>query len=171
MDYVEKLRLPVRLSQPGQPPTDGFLMLAARMEGGRTETLMELLNSARTVIPFIAAAEDEVVLLVRANIDWVAVGKEGEAARLFPPEHRETHGQRIQLSFTDAHRIEADIRWDRSDPRVRLSDFLNRCPDFFPVVASFGVLFVNRQRVRQLKICDPSPQPVGGATAAAAESR
>jgi len=161
MDYVEKVRLPVRLAQPGLPPTDGFLMLVARMEHEqRPETLMELVNAPRIVLPFIGTNEHDVALLVRANIDWVAVGRDGRRDLLFPPGHRVTHGQRMQLSFTNEDRIEALVQWDRTDPRVRLSDFLNACADFFPVVASFGTLFVNRQRVRQMRIADEAPQPL-----------
>lgn len=168
MDYVEKVRLPVRLAQPGMPPTDGFLMLVAQMEREqRAETLMELVNAPRILIPFIGASERDIALLVRANIDWVAVGKDGRPDLLFPPGYRVTHGQRMQLSFINEDRIEALVQWDRSDPRVRLSDFLNGADDFFPVVASFGTLFVNRQRVREMRIAEEAPQPLDGAAQAA----
>lgn len=150
---VEKRPVPVRLSQPGQSPLDGELMLFPRVGSHeRPETLLELLNGARQVIPFIQSEDGQVVLVVRANIGWVAVRREADPQLLFPPSYRVTHAQPVQLYFTDENRIEASIEWDQSNPHHRLSDHLNESIDFFPVRASFGLVFINRRRLRQLRI-------------------
>ena len=69
---VQKLRAHVRLSQPGDTPLDGYFCLLPEMDGQpRPETILELLNSTRRVIPFFRVADDNVVLFTRLNIDWV----------------------------------------------------------------------------------------------------
>lgn len=156
---VEKRPVPVRLSQSGQSPLDGDLMLFPAVgPDERPETLLELLNGTRQVIPFIQSEDGQVVLVVRPNIGWVAVRREANPRLLFPPSYRVTHVQPVQLYFTDENRIEAAIEWDQSNPHHRLSDHLNDSTDFFPVRASFGLVFINRQRLRQLRIIKEAVQ-------------
>ena len=90
---IQKLRAPVRLSQPGETPVDGHLCLTPEINGERRpETILELLNSPRRVIPFLRDADDSVVLLTRLNVDWVVVGSydDGDYVRL--GELKATHG-------------------------------------------------------------------------------
>ena len=65
---IQKLRAPVRLSQPGDSPLDGYFCLLPDLDGqGRPETILELLNSSRRVIPFFRVADDNFVLFTRLN--------------------------------------------------------------------------------------------------------
>src|SRR5262249_19341582 len=84
--YVQKVRVPGRLSQPNQESRDGWFLLYPEVEGGgRSESLVELLNSTRGVIPFLPAQDTSVVLLTRLNLDWVIVGSGVEPSLVFPP--------------------------------------------------------------------------------------
>ena len=83
--HVSKLRAAVRLSQPHRDPRDGwFLLFPDFDESGRAETVLELLNSPRLVIPFIQNEDEGVRLLVRDNIDWVAIGAVARARGVRP---------------------------------------------------------------------------------------
>src|SRR5215813_8093359 len=68
--YIQKIRVPARVSQPSQEPRDGsFLLFPGQARDQRGESLLELLNSDRTVIPFLQADDQNVLLLTRVNID------------------------------------------------------------------------------------------------------
>src|SRR5881396_2413091 len=99
--YVQKLRVPVRLSQPNQDPRDGWFLLFPRAADGETpESVVELLNSPRVVLPFIQ--EDRTILLLtRQNIDWVAIGASVAEELVLRPGQTLTHSQRVELRFTD----------------------------------------------------------------------
>jgi hypothetical protein len=150
--YVEKLRVPVRLSQPSLPPREGCLLLFPDTAHGRPECVLELLNSPRHVIPFILAGDESVLLLTRSNIDWVAVGSGVADYLVVPPDRAVTNEQRVELRFVDESRVEAVIGWGVNDESSRLSDFLNARESFFAANASFGTLIVNKLRVRESRV-------------------
>jgi len=84
--YVQKLRVPVRLSQPNLDPREGWFLLLPRLgQENRPETILELLNTSRSVIPFIQGDDVSVLLLTRQNIDWVAVGPGVASNLVFRP--------------------------------------------------------------------------------------
>jgi hypothetical protein len=158
--FVEKLRVPVRLSQPNQDPRDGWFLLFPHVEDGdRPESLVELLDSRRSVIPFLAADDGSVVLLTRLNIDWVAVGAEVGPPLLYPPHREPTHQQRAELRFLDERRIEVTLQWRaETEHNARLSDFLNSGVEFVMARAGFGTLIVNKQRIRETRIAAAAAQ-------------
>lgn len=151
--FVQKLRVPVRVSQPQSQPRDGSLLLFPHIgRATRPETLVELLNSPRTVIPFVPAPDDEVLLLSRRNIDWVAVSDDVPAELVVPPGAPATHEHRAELRFLDESRVEVRIRWASPDSTVRVSDHLNAHAEFIVVEAGFGVLIVNARRIRETRL-------------------
>jgi len=154
--YVQKLRAPVRLSQPNQDPRDGWLLLYPQVEAeGRTESLVELLNSKRDVIPFIPTDDTSVLLLTRLNIDWVVVGSGVERSFVFPPGGFPTREQRAEMQFVDLRRLEVGIQWRAEGELIRLSDFLSSPVDFVTAQTGFGTLIVNKHRVREIRITHP----------------
>ena len=151
--HVQKVRVPVRLSQPNLDPRDGSFLLLPRLESeDRPETIVDLLNSSLTVIPFIVGEDDAVLLVMRANIDWVAVGDGVPPALIHPPGARGHRQQRVQLRFVDESRVDAVIEWSDEHGGVRLSDFLNSGDPFVAVRTGFGTLLVNKLRIRETLI-------------------
>lgn len=154
-ERVSKLRVAVRLGQPRHDPRDGWLLLfPAFGETGRAETVLELLNSPRQVIPFLRGDDENVLLLVRDNIDWVAIGNGVDPQLVFPPARQAGLQQRVELRFVDEQKIEAMIRWGDPAAPMRLSDHLGSPDPFVAAEASFGTLMVNKRRVRDIRIVE-----------------
>ena len=158
--HVSKLRAAVRLSQPHRDPRDGwFLLFPDFDESGRAETVLELLNSPRLVIPFIQNEDEGVRLLVRDNIDWVAIAAGVDAGLVFPPDRQAAQQQRVELCFLDERKLEATIRWGDGTSGVRLSDFLDSRDPFVAADAGFGTLMVNKRRIREVRIVEGNSSP------------
>jgi hypothetical protein len=155
--HIQKIRVPIRLAQPNRDPRDGWFLLFPNLEhSDQPETVFELLNSSRTVIPFIQAEDSSVVLLTRANIDWVAIGT-GVTPDLVVPGPPPNHQQRVQIRFVDEQRVDAVIEWRGDRDRVRLSDFLNWDEPFLVAKTGFGTLIVNKLRIRETRITSSVP--------------
>src|SRR5215470_596561 len=71
-EYVEKLRIAVRICQGGAEPRDGFFSLfpQAQFHDG-PETLLERLNARDVVLPFDAPREGGTYMLNRLDLNWV----------------------------------------------------------------------------------------------------
>lgn len=152
---VSKLWVAVRLAQPQLVPRDGWLQLFPNLDSfDRPETVLELLNSPRLVVPFLRKEDEAVVLLVRENIDWVAIGPSEAQHLVVPPDAKAAHQQRVELGFLDDRRITATVRWGDFATRERLSDFLNAPAQFIAAEAAFGTLIVNKRRLREFRILD-----------------
>ena len=151
---IQKLRAPVRLSQPGDMPLDGYFCLLPEMDGHPgPETILELLNSTRRVIPFFQVADDNVVLLTRLNIDWVVPGAQVDADWIMPKRLHAIREQSVRLQFFDGREMEGAVRWGSPlGADIRLSDFLNDPADFYPLVTRLGILMVNKNRVRETRV-------------------
>lgn len=153
--HVPKVAVAVRLGQALREPRDGsFLLFPEVGDSGRSETVFELLNSSRFVIPFVQQDDRCVRLLVRENVDWVAVGPGVDPALVFPPERPVTQHQRVELCFLDDRVISAVLRWGAPDTKLRLSDFLSLPERFVAAEAGFGTLIVNKRRMRDIRILD-----------------
>ena len=168
--YVEKIRVPVRLSQPNLDPRDGcFLLFPRQGDENRPETLVELLNSERLVVPFILSGDSTVLLLSRKNIDWVMVSPSVEMGLVLPPGLEWNRTQRAELRFMDEARVEAMLGWSTERTAQRLSDHLNCCDRFVASLASFGTLIWNKHRIREVRILEAKSAtnpPSSGARAA-----
>jgi hypothetical protein len=150
---IQKLRAPVRLSQPGDSPLDGYFCLLPDLDGhGRPESILELLNSSRRVIPFFRIADDNCVLFTRLNIDWVMPGAQVDPEWVMPRRIHSTREQSVHLQFFDGREMEGDVRWTSPGADIRLSDFLNDAADFYPLVTRVGMLMVNKNRVRETRV-------------------
>ncbi len=152
--YVKKIGVPARVSQPNLGPRDGHFLLYPQIEGNRPEALLELLNSRRTMIPFILDQDSEVLLLTRPNIDWVVVSQSVEPRLVYAPGALVSAEQRVDLRLIDESRVHAVIRWDAGSGDVRLSDFLNRDEMFIAANTEFGTLLINKLRVRETRVAE-----------------
>jgi len=161
--YIEKHQAPVRVVQCGREPLQGFLVLAARTpdhEG--PETVLDLLNRPGRVIPLVRDSADHVLLLTRMNIDWVAPDPLVHANLVCPSTYTVTRQERVVLRFADGEALEGLVQMVQCGESDRLSDFLNRPEDFFPLVTSGGRVLVNKNRVRETLVFQASPRPAAG---------
>lgn len=153
--HVDKLRILARLAQPNLTPRDGYFLLFPTIgKEGRAESLFELLNSSRAVIPFLLKEDRSVLLLTRLNIDWVSVSNVTRNLLLFPPNHLGGRQQAVELRFVDESRVEAVVMWQPRNEGERLSDVLNRPEVFVATQTSFGALLVNKNRIREMRVRD-----------------
>ena len=78
-NYVEKIRIPVRVAESARPAHVGFFCLSpvANWHEG-PENLNDLLNSEVRVVPFHRHEDGAMLLLTRMNVAHVTVGPEVE---------------------------------------------------------------------------------------------
>jgi hypothetical protein len=158
--YVQKVRVPARVAEPGREPRDGAFLLFPSLGAERpSETLIELLNSSRVVVPFIPADDADVVLLTRAHIDWVIVGRDVDRGLVFPPDYVVSREQRVDLRLMDETHVHAVLQWHSPDGLTRLSDYLNGGDEFIPARTAFGTLLVNKLRVRETNLEESTDRP------------
>lgn len=154
--HVEKIGIPVRVSHTGSDPRDGRFLLYSRLGSlGRSETLLELLNAQqRSIIPFLQADQSDVLFLNRDNIDWVVVATGVDERLVYPPDHMVTVEQSVEFRLIDGSRVQAALQWNGEDGTMRLSDHLNATGAFITAKASFGLLLINKRRVRETSMAE-----------------
>jgi hypothetical protein len=159
--YVHKHRAPVRVCLPGQDPIDGLFSLNPQSpHHDGCETILELLNSAARVIPFIVAEQSTVLLLTRLNIDWAVAGAGVDPALVCPRTYAVTREETVQLTFNDGRTISGLLQMELPQGMNRASDFLNGAEEFFPMRTRIGIVIVNKARVRDVQVMQVSPRPV-----------
>lgn len=158
--YIEKLRVPVRVSQAGLAPMDGYLSLGPQAEfHAGPETLLELLNSGWRVIPFQRGEDDRTLLLSRGDVEWVAADSAVAPALICPSNYQVTSEERVSLRLASGATLEGQVQMELPEHLNRASDYLNGTEDFFPLMTPFGVLLVNKLRVTCFELHAVSPGP------------
>lgn len=153
--HIEKKRATVRVCLAGGDDLDGFFMLAPRAEHrDGAETILELLNSGKRVIPLILSDDDSVFLVTRTRIDWVAAGPGVDPGLVCPPTYLVSREERVEIQFGDGRAIEGMVQMEVEDGFARVSDFLNLADDFFPMETRFGTVVVNKNRMRRALLCE-----------------
>lgn len=155
--YVTKTRVAVRISQSGHDPLDGYFALAPEPDAYRIQTVLELLNAPKRVIPFIVEGDGGILLLTRLNVDWVMVDGEVDIALVLPESHQVLREEPVELHFMNGTTIDGlmQVEGHRSDWRA--SDFLNAEPDFYAMTTRLGILLVNKTRVREARLGTAAP--------------
>jgi len=152
--YIEKKRAPVRVCVIGGEDLDGFLMLAPRAENrDGAETILELLNSGKRVLPMILT-DGSVLLLSRTKIEWVAAGPSVDHDLVCPSTYLVSRQERIEVQFGDGRTLEGLAQMEVEEGFTRVSDFMNLPQDFFPMETRFGIVLVNKSRMRRALLCD-----------------
>ena len=161
-EYIEKLRVNVRISRGGQPPVDGRLSLAphSALHAG-PETLLELLDPATGFLPFERAADDAIVLLSRGDIEWVMAGPAVEAGLVRPLVYRFTREERVRVHLRSGEEIGGLIQMELPEDLNRVSDYLNGPERYFPLATRRGTYLVHKASVREIFLYEASPLPVG----------
>ena len=163
-EYVDKLRVTVRISRPGEPPVEGTLSLMPQSDHhAGPETLLELLDPSAGFIPFERSADNAVVLLSRPDIQWVMAGPRVDPELIRPPAYRFTREERVWVSLRDAEVLDGVIQMELPENINRVSDYLNGPDRYFPLTTRQGTFLVQKAAVREVSLFDPSPLPLGDA--------
>ena len=148
--YVVKRRTAVRVSQLGGENLDGLFCLALESpELHRPETILDLLNSSRRMVPFVRMGDRRISLLSRLNIPWVLATSEVARELIYPPHYVVAYEELVQVHFNDGGVIEGNLQVELTGERVRASDFLNSPGEFFPMLTRMGTLLANKSGVRE----------------------
>lgn len=159
--YVDKLLIPALVQLPGCEPVAGvFALSPANPFREGPESLLELLNSAVRVVPFIRDSDDVVMLLSRDAIDWVEVSRDVDASWIHPASFVVTREEEVQVRMIEGQELEGRVSMELPEHLNRVSDFLNQLEDFFPLGAERGVLLINKSRLACLRLFDGSPPPL-----------
>jgi len=159
--YVQKLRATVTVQIAGDDPVDGVLCLApyARFHDG-PQTLLELLNGGDRVMPVECPSDGSVRLVTRTEIVWVAPHAGVDARLQRPASCRVTHEEQVRVRLADGSVLEGLLQIELPNELNRASDFLNLAEDFFALETDDGVRFVNKLRVREVRLFAVSPLPL-----------
>ena len=160
-EYLEKERIHVRISLTGEDPLDGELSLAPVAEAhDGPESVLDILNGPSRFIPFVRGDDRSVLLLSRTNINWMVTGPGVDTQRVCPANFMVTREESVHVTFTDGRGIDGLIQMELPEGMNRASDFLNCPEEFFALRSRLGVVLVNKTRVRDVLVHEPSPLPI-----------
>jgi len=158
--YIQKIRVPVRLARIGAPPLAGLIALAphAELHAG-PETLLECLNASGRILPFQLAGERGVLLVTRDHVEWVEPDAGVEDRLVRPEPYLVTRDEPVEVRTTGGERIEGILSMEMPHEFNRASDFLNGDEAFFPLRTSSGTRLLNKARVVDVLVRASSPVP------------
>ena len=160
-EHIEKIRVTVRVSRPGEPVMEGALSLSPHSEfHAGTETLLELLDPPAGFIPFQRTADDAVLLLSRPDIQWVMAGPGVDPEQVRPRTFRFTREERVRVRLRDGEELDGLLQMELPENVNRVSDYLNGPERFFPLTTRKGVFLIHKAAVREIRLYDSSPLPV-----------
>jgi len=160
-EYVEKLRVAVRVSRPGQPVVEGTLALLPHSDHHPgPETLLELLDPPTGFVPFERSTDDAVLLLSRPDIQWVMAGVGVDPELIRPPAYRFTREERVRVCLQDGEQVDGLIQMELPEHLNRISDYLNGPERFFPLATRQGTFLIRKASVREICLFEVSPLPI-----------
>jgi len=160
-EYIPKLRTGVVVGLAGEEPLEGAVSLSPQAEFHLgPETLLERLNHRDRVVPFQRRSDGAILLVSRAEIEWVEAGRGVDQELICPRGYQVTREERVLVRFTSGHEIEGLLQMELPETLNRASDFLNGTEDFFPLVTRKGIVIVNKHRVLHTLVYESSPLPV-----------
>jgi hypothetical protein len=161
-EYVDKMRVNVRISRAGQPPVEGRVSLSphSAVRPG-PETLLELLDPGIGFLPFERSADDAVVLLSRQDIQWVMAGPEVESELVRPRAFRYTREERVRVTLRSGEDFDGVIQMELPEYLNRISDYLNGPERYFPLKTRRGTFLIHKAAVREIFLYEASPLPIG----------
>lgn len=166
--FVEKIRVPVRLTAAGGTAMDGQLLVSSRAAyHDGPETLLESLNQPRRVIPFLRAIDGATLLLARDQIDWVAASGDVDETLVGPRPDFVTHEERVEVRLRGGGTWSGMLRMEMPPGLNRASDFLNGDGEFFGLWTRSGLVLINKSRMLQTRVFQSSPMPLESHTDAA----
>jgi hypothetical protein len=161
-EYVSKLRAAVVVCQVGQEQMEGTLSLSPQAEFHYgPETILERLNSRDRILPFHRREDGAVLLVTRAELEWVAAGRGVGRELVCPHTYQVTREERVQVCFVSGQQMTGLLQMELPEMLNRASDFLNGEEDFFPLVTEQGIVMINKRRVLYTRVFESSPLPLG----------
>jgi hypothetical protein len=158
--YIEKLRVTIGVSRSGEPDIEGRFSLSPLSEfHSGPETLLELLNAPRRVIPF-QRQDGITLLLARHDIQWVYAGPDVPPELIRSSGFRCTREERVRVRLCGGEELEGLLQMQLADPVDRASDYLNGPDDFFPLTARDGVYLIQKHHARETVLFEAPPMPV-----------
>ncbi|HEV8480640.1 MAG TPA: hypothetical protein VGR66_07570, partial [Candidatus Eisenbacteria bacterium] len=123
-NYVEKIRVPVRVSESARPAAMGYFCLSpvANWHEG-PENLYDLLNAEVRVLPFHRQEDGAILLFTRMNISHVTVGPEVEPQFVRARLIAVTREEHVLVEMDDGIKLEGNLL-------VELPEHLNRASDY-----------------------------------------
>jgi hypothetical protein len=162
--YIEKLQVTIGVSRAGEPDIEGCCSLSPVAEHhAGAETLLDLLNAPRRVIPF-QRQDGVTLLLARHDIQWVFAGPDVPMEWVRGRGFRCTREERVRVRLSGGEELEGLLQMELPDPVNRASDYLNGPDDFFPLTARDGVYLIQKHHAREMVMFEASPMPVARAS-------
>jgi hypothetical protein len=104
-----------------------------------------------------------VLLVNRAQLDWVEAGADVEPGHLRTSSFRATREEHVNVRLTSGMEFEGVMPIEMPDEYNRASDYLNEDADFFLVECAGVTRIVNKQRVIETRVFGASPRPAAQA--------
>lgn len=162
--FIDKLRVHLDIAEPGREPMKGVVSLSRQIGGhAGPQTVLDLLNSSRRVVPVMRPADGTTVLFTRLQIAWVLAGNEVGFELMWPDSYQVTKEERVLVEMEDGSLLAGRIQMELPEDLNRASDFFNGAEDFFPLVARAGIYLVNKAKVRATQLFEASPLPIEAA--------
>ena len=158
--YVQKIRVPVRLARIGAPPLAGLISLFPQAEHHEgPETLLECLNASPRMLPFQLSDGDAVLLVTRDHVEWAEPDASVEAHLVIPAPYLATREELVRVRLAGGETLEGVISMEMPHEFNRPSDYLNGEEAFFPLRMRFGTRLLNKARVVDVLVHASSPVP------------
>lgn len=151
---VSKRQVPIEVMLPTgeRRKVAVFLSDFASTHTGR-ERVSELLK-ANAFLPAEDPTRGGLVLFHCANLAVVRVAREEEAGEDASADTIRTE-QRVEVTLSTGHTLSGLLQYVMPPERTRLSDYLNACPAFIPLLEQDQVALINRTFVAQITPVGP----------------
>jgi hypothetical protein len=161
-EFIDKLRVTVRLSRPGEAPVEGVLALlpTSALRAG-PETLLDLLDPGEGFLPFERASDDAMLLVARPDIQYVMVPAHVDVDLVRPASFRFTREERVIVRMRGGEELDGVLQMEMPESINRTSDYLNGSGRFFPLTTRSGIFLVQKSAVREILLFSESPLPLG----------
>jgi hypothetical protein len=162
-EYIEKIRVSIRVSRPGEPVMEGVCSLSPDSPAhDGPETLLELVNAPITMLPFQRETDDAMLLLSRTDLQWVLAGPGVALELVRPASYCFTREERVAVRMRGGEELEGVLQMEMPENVNRTSDFLNGPEPFFPLTTRQGIFLVQKACTREVRLFDSSPLPIAG---------
>jgi hypothetical protein len=159
-EYVEKIRVAVRVSRPGEPVIEGELSLdPGSLHHDGPQTLLDLLNAPAHLLPSQRRGDDATLLLSSADLQWV-MALPAVAPELVRHPVRFDREERLRVRVRGGDEIEGLLQMELKQGFNRASDYLNEPEPFFALATRQGTFLIQKSSVREIVLFDSSPVPI-----------
>jgi hypothetical protein len=149
-EFIDKLRVTVRVSRVGEPILEGTFSLAPYSE----------FHDGPEMLPFQRLSDDATLLLCRADLQWVMAGPGVDPELLRPPTFQFTREERVGVRLRGGDELEGLLQMELPESLNRASDYMNGPEPFFPLTTRQGMFLIQKASARELRLYHSSPLPL-----------